>query len=141
MNVKNSAKVLIVAAMYNKFFADSVLFHCVSKFKDRKPQIPVDVIRVPGSHEIPFTLKHFLSMGNNHYLGSIALGIVIRGKTDHHKFLYGTVSHAIMELQLAIGIPIINGVLLVDTVEQAKKRAIKGNEFADTLVKMIEINS
>ena len=53
----------------------------------------------------------------------IALGAVIRGETYHFEVVSNEMATAITRISLETGIPIANGVLTVDTDEQAQARA------------------
>ena len=66
----------------------------------------------------------------------IALGAVIRGETYHFEVVSNEMATAITRISLETGIPIANGVLTVDTDEQAQARAGKGRDCAQVAVEM-----
>ena len=102
-------------------------------------------ITVPGAFEIPFTVK-------NHYAYSkvppdayITLGTIIQGDTPHFDYVCKAVTEGVLQLNLAIDVPVIFGVLTVNTTTQALERiggkhGHKGEEAAITALKMISIN-
>jgi 6,7-dimethyl-8-ribityllumazine synthase len=53
----------------------------------------------------------------------IAIGTLIKGSTMHFEYISDTVTHALMEVQLETGVPVIFGVLTALTEEQALERA------------------
>ena len=77
------------------------------------------------------------------YLISLALGVLIGGDTRHHEMVGQSVSHALQTLALASGIPIINGVIVADTLAQARTRCVgkinRGAEFASAAVEMAAV--
>jgi 6,7-dimethyl-8-ribityllumazine synthase len=57
----------------------------------------------------------------------VALGCVIRGETAHYDIVAGESARGLMALGLQ-GLPVGNGILTVDTEEQARVRAVDGNK-------------
>ena len=53
----------------------------------------------------------------------VALGCVIRGETSHYDIVAGKSARALMDVGIATGVPVGNGILTVDTPEQARRRA------------------
>ncbi|HMQ07282.1 MAG TPA: 6,7-dimethyl-8-ribityllumazine synthase [Saprospiraceae bacterium] len=99
-------------------------------------------IKVPGSFELPMGAR--LLAAKERLDGVICLGCVIRGETRHDQYISQAVANGIMQLQLAIGKPVIFGVLTPDNMEQAIERAggnhgNKGTEAAITALKMMNI--
>jgi 6,7-dimethyl-8-ribityllumazine synthase len=85
-----------------------------------------DVITVPGSLEIAPAIAIALDAAKAQrkpYDGVIALGCVIRGETSHYEIVAGESARALMELSVALRVPIGNGILTVDTDAQAWTRA------------------
>ena len=97
---------------------------------------------VPGAYEMPLGAK---LIADQHKLDAvIALGCVIKGETDHDKYINQTVASALMNLSLVKGIPFIFGLLTPNTEQQAKDRAggnhgNKGVEAAIAAIKMVAL--
>ncbi len=96
---------------------------------------------VPGAFEIPLAAKAFAESGRVDAV--VALGAVIRGETGHYDFVAGECARGIQDAQLATGVPIVFGVLTVDTVDQAMERSEpaeqgdnKGDEAAQVALEM-----
>jgi 6,7-dimethyl-8-ribityllumazine synthase len=53
----------------------------------------------------------------------IAIGVLIKGETQHFEYISDAVSHGLMRVGLDLGVPVIFGVLTVLSDEQAKARA------------------
>ena len=81
----------------------------------------VDVVWVPGAWEIPLTCQRMAR--SERYDAIIALGAVVRGATPHFDHVATAVSRGIAEVGLAEGLPVINGVLTTDSLEQTMERA------------------
>ncbi len=99
----------------------------------------IDIIRVPGSFEIPVTARALTDTGR--YSAIICLGCVIRGETAHFDYVAGQAAAGLMQAAVTSGIPVIFGVLTTDTVEQALNRAglKSGNKGAEAALAAIEM--
>ena len=82
-----------------------------------------EVITVPGALEIPQAIALALDADREAFVGVVALGCVIRGETSHYDIVAGESARALMDIGMARGIPVGNGILTVDTIDQARKRA------------------
>ena len=85
-----------------------------------------EVITVPGALEIAPAIAIALDAAKAQrkpYDGVVALGCVIRGETSHYEIVAGKSARALMELSVALRVPIGNGILTVDTDAQAWTRA------------------
>jgi 6,7-dimethyl-8-ribityllumazine synthase len=99
---------------------------------------------VPGAVEIPFAIQRCWTVGTQP-AAFIALGCVVRGGTPHFEYVCQTVTDGITQLNLTLPVPIIFGVLTVNTDEQARERiggvhGHKGEEAAITALKMMVLN-
>lgn len=80
----------------------------------------VDRYDVPGAFELPLLCQK--AAAKRHYDAVIALGVVIRGDTPHFEYVAGQAAAGIMNASLNTGIPVMFGVITVDTLEQALAR-------------------
>ena len=99
----------------------------------------IDIIRVPGSFEIPYAAKKLAESGK--YDALICLGVVIRGATPHFEYIASEVAKGIAHTALETGVPTIFGVLTTDTIEQAIERAgtKSGNKGWDAALAAMEM--
>src|SRR5262249_21460124 len=81
----------------------------------------VDVVRVPGSFELPLASKKLALTGK--YDALIAIGCVIRGETAHYEYVCSETARGLQLAQMDTGVPVIFCVVTVDTLEQAIDRA------------------
>jgi 6,7-dimethyl-8-ribityllumazine synthase len=94
---------------------------------------------VPGAFELPLAAKVLAETGKVDAI--ICLGTVIKGDTPHFDYVCGEAARGIQDAQLATGIPVMFGVLTVNTEQQAIDRSgpgidNKGDEAAVGAVEM-----
>ncbi len=104
-----------------------------------------ELIRVPGSFELPVVAKKALESG---FDAVVALGVIIRGGTPHFEYVAHAATQGLTDVALATGKPVGFGVLTLDTEEQGIDRAgfphsseDKGAEAADAAVRTALITS
>jgi 6,7-dimethyl-8-ribityllumazine synthase len=85
------------------------------------------VVRVPGAMELPVVAAE-LACGHD---AVICLGAVIRGGTPHFEYVCDAVTTGLVRVALDAGIPVGNGVLTCDTLEQARDRCGLENSHED----------
>lgn len=98
----------------------------------------IEVIEVPGAFEIPAVAQQ---MGkSDRFDALICLGAIIKGETEHFHYICSEVSRGIGQVALALGMPVIFGVLTTTSFQQAKDRsgskANKGAEAAEAAIEM-----
>jgi 6,7-dimethyl-8-ribityllumazine synthase len=133
-------RIACVAARFNDFVVEALVRGALDTLKRHGlPEKQIEIVRVPGSFEIPLVLKK-LAMSRR-YDALIALGAVIRGDTPHFDYVAGECASGIGRVALESGVPIAFGVLTTDTVEQAMDRAggKAGNKGADAALTAIEM--
>ncbi len=99
----------------------------------------VDIAWTPGCLEIPLIAKKLAQSGK--YDAVICLGAVIRGGTPHFEYVASEVSRGIGRVTLESGLPVIQGIITADTLEQAVQRAgvKEGNRGFAAAVEAIEM--
>ena len=95
-------------------------------------------ISVPGAYEIPFAVKKIINLDKSDAI--ICLGAIIRGDTTHYELISENVFRSISEINEMGIIPVINGILTTENEDQAKKRIINGNYYAESCLSMIKLN-
>lgn len=131
----------IVAARFNDFVVESLIkaaVHCLRQHGAADGN--VEIFRVPGAFEMPVALDKVAA--TRRFDGIIALGAVIRGGTPHFEYVAGECVKGVTAASRKHGIPVGNGVLTVDTIEQAIERAgtkagNKGEEAALAVIEMV----
>jgi 6,7-dimethyl-8-ribityllumazine synthase len=120
----DGVRLLIVEARFYDDIADMLLKGARRALKQAGAAF--DRITVPGSLEIPPAIAIALDAAAGRgqpYDGVVALGCVIRGETSHYDIVAGESARGLMEIALAQRMPVGNGILTVDTREQAVARA------------------
>jgi len=99
------------------------------------------VIRVPGAFEIPLAVKRIAAQKKDDAI--IALGAVIRGGTPHFEYVSGESSKGVAQVSLDYDLPVANGILTVNSIEQAVERSgtKMGNKGAEAALSAIEMVS
>ncbi len=127
--VKNGAK-LRVGVVVSDYYVDEVTeklltgaLETLALWKVAKKNIAV--VHTPGCFEIPYGCLTLLK--KKKYDAIITLGCVVKGETDHDKYIASAVSQGIIALSLKYGKPISLGILTVNTLTQAKARSTGTN--------------
>ena len=116
-------KLLIVASPYYKDIYDQLVAGATATAEAAGAR--VEVAEVPGALEIAPAIGMAARMGDFH--GYVALGCVIRGETSHYDTVCNDSSRGLQLLGLQ-GLCIGNGILTVETYEQAQVRAEAGGQ-------------
>jgi len=85
-----------------------------------------EIVTVPGALEIPIAIEMIREQalhGLRRADGFVALGAVIRGETSHYEIVSNESARALLELSTHHALPLGNGILTVETMEQAELRA------------------
>ena len=130
----------IVAARFNELFVDRLVQGAVDGLKRHGVQDgAIDIVRVPGSLEIPVTAQRLAA--SQSYSAIICLGVVIRGATVHFEHVADGAASGIAHVALAADIPVINGLIAAETLEQAMERsgAKLGNKGFDAAMAALEM--
>lgn len=99
----------------------------------------VSVAWTPGAWELPVAAQRFATNGN--YAAVIALGCVVRGDTPHFDYVAGESARGLQQVAVQSGLPIVNGVLTTNDMQQALDRAggKAGNKGVEAAVAAIEM--
>jgi 6,7-dimethyl-8-ribityllumazine synthase len=141
----SGARALVVEARFYDDIQDALLEGAIAEL--RAAGLSYDVITVPGSLEIPAAIAIALEAAEKQgrpYDAAIALGCVIRGETIHFEIVSMESSRGLMDLAVARRFPLGNGILTVNTEEQAWARARagelnKGGDAARAALAMLRI--
>ncbi|MDR1818315.1 MAG: 6,7-dimethyl-8-ribityllumazine synthase [Puniceicoccales bacterium] len=131
--------IAIVASRYNNDLVEKLLDAARATLrKARVAENSIKVLRVPGAAEIPY-VANMLAL-TDEYDCIIALGVIIKGDTNHDEVIAQTTARSLQEIGIDTEIPVINGILSTNTREQAAERAggkiNRGVEFAEAALEM-----
>ena len=133
----------IALARFNGFVVERLLEGALDALKRHGVvEADIEVVRVPGAFELPLTVQAMAQ--RERYDAIIALGAVIRGATPHFDYVAGESAKGLSSVSLSSGLPVINGVLTTDTIEQAIERAgtkagNKGWDAGMTALEMVSL--
>ncbi|WP_415890060.1 6,7-dimethyl-8-ribityllumazine synthase [Neptuniibacter sp. SY11_33] len=132
----------IVVGRFNAFVVESLLEGAIDTLKRHGVnEDNIRVIRVPGAFEIPLAVKRVAAQKKDDAI--IALGAVIRGGTPHFEYVSGESSKGVAQVSLDYDLPIANGILTVNSIEQAVERSgtKMGNKGAEAALSALEMVS
>jgi 6,7-dimethyl-8-ribityllumazine synthase len=132
----------LVVARFNSFIVDSLQAGAIDALvRHGVPEENITIIKVPGAFELPMIAKQAAASGK--FSAIIALGAVIRGSTPHFDYVAGECAKGLGQVGMTHDLPVIFGVLTVDSIEQAIERAgtKAGNKGADAALTAIELCS
>lgn len=129
----------IVAARFNQELVDELLARVEADLRAAGvKEANLTVTRVPGSHEVPWAAHALARQPRVDCV--VGLGVLIAGDTNHHEMVGESVSHALQRVALETRVPVINGVLVVNSLAQAEARCRgkinRGAEFAQAALEM-----
>ena len=132
-------KIALVVSRFNSFLTEQLVKGAVDAFT-RLGGIEKDLklVRVPGAYELPLAAKKLASSGVD---AVVALGAVVRGATPHADLINETTARAFSEISLESGVPVVDGVVSADNLEQAVERCgtKQGNKGFSAMFAAVEM--
>jgi 6,7-dimethyl-8-ribityllumazine synthase len=130
----------VVVSRFNSFITERLLGGAMDAL-NRSGAGPdmVDVIKVPGSWEVPIVAGEVARQ--HRYDAVICLACVIRGETPHFDYIAAEAAKGVAHVAAETGVPVAFGVLTTNTLEQAIDRAGAkgGNKGFDAAMTAIEM--
>lgn len=112
----------VVISRFNEFITTKLLDGAKDAFvRHGVAEKDIDTAWTPGCLEISLVAKKLAQTGK--YNAIVCLGAVIRGGTPHFEYVAAEVNRGISRVSLDVGLPVIQGVITADTLEQAIERA------------------
>ena len=142
--LKNES-IAVVASRFNSMITKQLLQGAEDTFLRHGGQDKnLTVVWVPGSFEIPKTVKQLAGSGK--FQGVLALGALIKGSTQHFDVLAQEVTRALTSLSVDSAVPVSFGILTALSLEQALERAgtkagNRGAEAMESLIEMVSLSS
>ena len=133
INDPSKIKVAIVRARFNSAITEKMAINSEKRLKELGVKNIINHT-VPGSFEIPFACNKILEKDID---GIIAIGCLIKGETDHYKYIAENTIYGIQKVSLEKNKPIIFGVLTVNNIDQAEARIESSITYAENLVEMV----
>ncbi len=133
-------KIGIVASRFNDFIVNHLISGAEDCFvRHGGDSDDITLAYVPGAFEIPLAAQKMAASGK--YDAVVCLGAVIRGATPHFDMVANESAKGIAMAAMKSGVPVLNGILTTDSIEQAVERAgtKAGNKGADAMISAIEM--
>ena len=130
----------IVVSRFNQFITDRLLAGTLDALKRAgASESQIEIVRVPGSLEIPIAAKKLAQSGRCDAV--ICIGCVLRGETSHYDHVCAEATRGVQIAQMDTGVPMPFCILTCDTLEQAVDRAglKSGNKGFDAGLTAIEM--
>ena len=114
-------RIALVASRFNSFLVEQLVKGAEDAFL-RLGGKPADLtlVRVPGAYEIPIAAKTLAAGGK--YDAVVGLGAVVQGATAHAGLICQTTARAFSEIALETGVPVADGIVSSESLEQAVER-------------------
>ena len=129
----------LVVSRFNSFFTEQLVKGAADCFvRHGGKDADLTLVRVPGANEIPQVAQKLAASGA--FSAVVALGAVVQGATPHADLINGTVARALSKIALDTGVPVLNGIVCAQNLEQAIERAgtKHGNKGWDAVMAAIE---
>lgn len=138
-----SMRIGVVASRFHQELVGDLLDNVLNHLRESGiVQENIEVVRVPGSHEIPYAINALIRTSDFDCL--IALGVVIAGETAHHDIIVHSAGHALQRISVEACLPVINGILLTRSRQEAAARCGKeinrGEQFAKAALEMARLH-
>lgn len=130
----------LIAARFHERYVDRLLEGALAVLRNLGAvETDLEVVRVPGALELPLACRWAASSAR--FDAIVALGVVIRGETDHFRLVADGSSNGLLRVSLETGVPIVNGVLAAFTAEQAAARSggERGNRGAEAALAAVQM--
>ena len=136
-------KIALVVSRFNSFLTEQLVKGAADAFVrlggDEKDLL---LVRVPGAYEIPLVAKTLAAAKKADAV--VALGAVVQGATAHADLINQATAKAFEEISVATGVPVLDGVVSAENLEQAvercgTKQGNKGFSAMQSAVEMVNV--
>ena len=119
--IAKGLKVGVVVSRFNSFLTEQLVKGAVDAFVrlggDEKNLV---LVRVPGAYELPLVAQRLAQKKGVDAI--VALGAVVQGATAHADLINETTARAFNQISLETGVPVLDGVVSAENLEQAVER-------------------
>ena len=135
-------KMALIVSRFNSFLTEQLVKGAEDAFvRMGGDTANLTLIRVPGAYEIPVVAKKLAAKKLD---AIIALGAVVQGATVHADLINQATAKAFSEISVETGVPVINGVVSAENLEQAvercgTKQGNKGFAVMQSAIEMVNV--
>ncbi len=126
-------KICIIVSNYNEDITMKA-FAIAQKRLRSQNFLNLSVIYTSGAFEIPVTISKLIRK----FDAFIAIGCIIKGKTNNFDLISSSITDGIMKLSIKHGKPIGNSIITAFNKIQAKGRVDKGSEAALAIISFLK---
>ena len=137
---ESANRIVVVASRYNSEFVEPMVAKALEEIARIEPNSKVEVVHAPGSFEIP----HLARQAIEHLKADavICLGVIFQGETSHADLIAASVSDTLCRMSVETLTPVIHGILLLDSKDQARARCLgeeinRGTEAARAAIETL----
>ena len=118
--VATGLKMAIIVSRFNSFLTEQLVKGAVDAFvRMGGDEKDLTLVRVPGAYELPIVAQKAAASGVD---AVVCLGAVVQGATRHASLINVTTSEAFSKISLKSGVPVLDGVVSAENLEQAVER-------------------
>ena len=138
--IAKGLKVGVIVSRFNSFLTEQLVKGAVDAFVrlggDEKNLV---LVRVPGAYELPLVAQKLAQKKGVDAI--VALGAVVQGATAHADLINETTARAFSQISLERGVPVLDGVVSAENLEQAVERCgtKQGNKGFSAMQSAIEM--
>ena len=133
-------RIALVVSRFNSFLTEQLVKGAADAFvRLGGDENDLTLVRVPGAYELPLAAKRLADSGKVDAV--VALGAVVQGATAHADLINQATARAFEEISLASGVPVLDGVVSAENLEQAVERCgtKQGNKGFSAMQSAIEM--
>ena len=141
MVLHNQKDIIIVTTKYHHEINNSLIADYITTIEEIDKKNSIGIVEVPGAFELVYAIKSLIKKCRPKLI--LTIGCIIKGETKHDDYLSSSIINSIQIISHEYVIPIINGILTTNTLEQAidraGKRYRKGKEYALASIDMLAL--
>ena len=137
--VAEGLKIAIVVSRFNSFLTEQLVKGAVDAFvRLGGKEKDLTLARVPGAYELPLAASKLVAKGVD---AVVCLGAVVQGATTHASLINETTAAAFAKISLKSGVPVLDGVVSAENLEQAVERCgtKQGNKGFSVMQSAVEM--
>ncbi len=112
----------IVASKFNPEYVQGLVNHASSELREQAIGANLALYHVPGAFEIPVVVRELALQKRADAI--LAIGVILKGQTDHAEHLARVVTDALQRVTLDHGVPVIHCVLSFENEAHARERCL-----------------
>jgi 6,7-dimethyl-8-ribityllumazine synthase len=132
----------IVASKFNPEYVQGLVNHATAELRALAIGANLALYQVPGAFEIPAVVRELAVQKRGDAI--LAIGVIMKGQTDHAAHLAHSVTEALQHIVLDHGVPVIHCVLSFENESQARERCLgdkinRGTEAARAAISIANV--